>query len=101
MAHTKEEIIRFFDEHLSKSGKKYYSEFYIGITNDIERRLFHEHNVQKEGMWWAYSTAMTKQDAEYIEQYYQNKGMRGNSGGGTPESKIVYCYAVTPTTVDR
>ena len=35
-------------KRLEGSGKKYYSEFYIGITNNIERRLFDEHNVSRE-----------------------------------------------------
>lgn len=44
MAKSKEEIIKDIDNHLQKSGKQYYSDFYVGITNDIERRLFEEHN---------------------------------------------------------
>lgn len=101
MAQTIEEMIAFFEENLRNSRRNYYSEFYIGITNDVERRLFQEHNVNKETMWWAYTTANTKEDAEYIERYYLGKGMKGNTGGGTPDSKVVYCYAVGPTTVDR
>ena len=101
MAHTKQEIIAFFDENLRNSGKRYYSEFYVGITNDVQRRLFQEHNVNKDTMWWAYSTARTKEEAEEVEKHYLSKGMRGDTGGGTPDSVVVYCYAVSPTTVDR
>ena len=35
-------------KHLEGSGKKYYSDFYIGITNDVDRRLFDEHNVSRD-----------------------------------------------------
>ena len=39
-----DEIIQAMDEHLNKSGKNYYNEFYIGITNSPERRLFERLN---------------------------------------------------------
>lgn len=43
-----DEIIQAMDEHLNKSGKNYYNEFYIGITNSPERRPFQEYGVSKE-----------------------------------------------------
>lgn len=46
---TAQEIIREISNHLTKSSKQYYSDYYIGITNDIERRLFDEHNVPRNG----------------------------------------------------
>lgn len=95
-----DEIVNFFDQHLATSGKRFYSDFYVGITNDVNRRLFQEHNVNKETMWWAYSTASSKEVAGKVEKYYLDKGMKGNTGGGTNESCIVYCYAIAPTTID-
>ena len=100
MPQTKENIIKAFDTHLQQSGKRYYSEFYIGITNDVERRLFGEHNVQRQGMWWIYETASSANDAREIEKHYLDLGMRGNGGGGNEDSNIVYCYTVTPTTIE-
>lgn len=101
MAKSKKNIISDIDNHLQKSGKRYYSDFYIGITNDVERRLFNEHNVNKKTMWWIYRTANSKAIAQEIEKYYIAKGMRGDKGGGTDDSCIVYCYAVGPTTYDH
>lgn len=101
MAKSKKEIINDIDNHMQMSGKRYYSDFYIGITNDIERRLFTEHNVNKETMWWIYRTANSKAVAQEIEGYYLKKGMKGDTGGGTDDSRIVYCYAVGPTTYDH
>lgn len=98
---TKNEIISNIDNHLQKSGKRYYSEFYIGITNDVERRLFNEHNVNRKTMWWIYCTANSKTIAQEVEEYFINKGMQGNTGGGSDDSRIVYCYAVGPTTYDH
>lgn len=57
MAKDYQTIVDEINDHLSKSGKRYYSEFYIGITNDVNRRLFKEHNVTKEKAWWIYRTA--------------------------------------------
>lgn len=54
------EIIKDFDEHLTKSAKQNYSDFYVGITNDVERRLFQEHNVNRETMWWIYRGGLIK-----------------------------------------
>ena len=45
---SKGEIINDIDSHLKESTKEYWSDFYIGITNNIERRLFEEHNVSKK-----------------------------------------------------
>lgn len=93
-------IIKEIDEHLANSGKQYYSDFYIGITNDIERRLFKEHNVSKNSSWWIYRTANTSDIARNIEKHFLDLGMRGDDGGGNETSKTVYCYAVSPTTID-
>ena len=100
MSKSKEMIINDIDDHLTKSGRRFYSEFYIGITNDVERRMFTEHNVAKDKMWWRYRTADSVQTAREVEAYYLKKGMRGGKGGGIEDSLIVYCYAISPTTVE-
>ena len=47
MRKTTREIILDVESHLACSKKKYYSDFYIEITNDVDRRLFGEHNVER------------------------------------------------------
>lgn len=95
-----DEIVEKFDDHLRKSGKRYYSEFYIGISQNAQRRLFEEHHVDKENSWWIYTTAETSEIARAVERYYLELGMRGGSGGGDENSNMVYCYVVTPTTTE-
>ena len=95
-----ETIVAEIQEHLAKSGKKYYSDFYIGITNNVERRLFHEHNVPKDKNWWIFRTAQNVEEARKVEEYFLKQGMRGDKGGGDSTSNIVYCYAVSPTTIE-
>lgn len=100
MKKNKTQIIADFDAHLQKSRKGYYSDFYIGITNDVERRLFGEHNVSKDKSWWIYSEAADKATAQAVEEYYLDKGMKGDTGGGNEDTTFVYCYEITSTTVE-
>ena len=98
MAKSFEQIVKDIDSHLEKSQKQYYSDYYIGITNDINRRLFGEHNVSEDNGWWIYSHAIDKNTAQKVEEYYLGKGMQGDTGGGTDETTIVYCYEITDYT---
>lgn len=100
MKKTKNQIIADIDAHLQKSRKGYYSDFYVGITNDIERRLFGEHNVDRNNGWWIYCEAINKATAQEVEEYYLNKGMKGDTGGGNEDSTFVYCYEITATTIE-
>ena len=100
MKKSKNQIIADIDAHLQKSQKGYYSDFYIGITNDIERRLFGEHNVNKDKSWWIYREATDKTTAQSVEEYYLDKGMKGDTGGGNDDTTYVYCYEITSTTIE-
>lgn len=86
---TKVQIIADINSHLQKSKKQYYSDFYIGITNDIERRLFEEHKVSKDYGWWIYRNGDTKAVAQAVEEYYLDKGMQGIR---VAEMKIPHMY---------
>ena len=100
MAMGFDRIVKEIDNHLSVSGKRYYSDFYIGITKNIEQRLFRDHNVPRQNSWWIYCIAESDEIARMVENHYLQLGMRGGSGGGDDGSCFVYCYAVTPTTVE-
>lgn len=97
---TKVQIIADINSHLQKSKKQYYSDFYIGITNDIERRLFEEHKVSKDYGWWIYRNGDTKAVAQAVEEYYLDKGMQGDTGAGNEDTTYVYCYEITDYTVE-
>jgi hypothetical protein len=79
-----------------------YAHFYIGITNDIERRLFSEHNVsQEEGsQWWIYHNANNETSARNIEKHFLSKGMQGGTGGGNSDCTWVYCYEISNDTIE-
>ena len=95
MGKTKQEIIDGIVNHFS--GKKY-SDCYIGITSDVDSRLFGDHNVSKDNGFWIYRTASSDGVARDIETYFLDKGMDGGSGGGDDDSKIVYVYKKTGST---
>ena len=62
--------------------------------------MFSEHNVPKQNTWWIYRTAIDSDTAREVENFFLDKGMRGDNGGGDSASNIVYCYAVSPTTIE-
>lgn len=97
---TYDEIIKGFDEHLKKSGCRFYSDIYIGMTSDAEKRLFEDHHVAKDEQWWVYAMADDENVAHQVKEHYLDKGMRGSSNNekGNGNATIVYCYAITPKT---
>jgi hypothetical protein len=95
-----EEIIQKVNDHLAKSKKQYYSDFYIGITNDIERRLFSEHNVPQNEHWRIYRPEDNESHARVVEKHFLDKGMKGGTGGGNADCVYVYCYEITNLTVE-
>lgn len=94
---TKEKIIAEITSYLQTSN---YTGFYIGITNDVERRLFEEHKVSPKNGCWIYIEADSKSIAQDVEEYFLNEGMQGDTGGGNDDSTYVYCYQITSYTVE-
>ena len=90
----KDSIIQAFNDHLKKSLRQYYREFYCGITDNIERRLFNEHNVSQKDGFWIYAQADSVDDAREIGKHYLSLGMQGDTGGGNENSVWVYCYLI-------
>lgn len=86
------------EAHIKNSSAKSYSEFYIGITNDVERRLFNEHNVDKNHEWWIYREAIDEINSRAVEKHFLGKGMKGGNGGGDETSVYVYCYKISDST---
>lgn len=74
----------------------YHSDFYVGITNDIERRLY-EHRVDSKDCLRILE-ATNKDEAEMAEITLIHCGLRGHQGGGTDHTNIVYCYQITEDT---
>lgn len=76
-----------------KGGKP--SAWYIGITEDIERRLFQEHNVDKDIGPFQVNGADSSESARRIEKHFLDQGFKGGSGGGDQNALNVYVYKMT------
>ncbi len=72
---------------------------YVGITSDLERRLFREHGVDRAARkGYTHGEATSNAVARRVEQYFINLGCDGEPGGGDEESKFVYAYKKTKDT---
>ena len=85
----KKSIISDFEKYV---GNDDYSNWYVGITNDIDRRLFGEHKVDMKQDRWIHSPADSKDVAREVEEYFLDKGMDGDTGGGNDDTIHVYAF---------
>ena len=94
MAKTETEIIVEIEEYIENWGGVF-SNWYVGITADVEDRLFNDHSVKKEGGVWIYSRTSSSSMARRIEKYFiDRKGTQGGPGGGDENSIYVYAYKI-------
>ena len=42
--------------------------------------------------------AINKEHAQSVEEHFLDKGMKGDTGGGTDDSVYVYCYEISRIT---
>ena len=75
-----------------------YSSYYVGITDDPERRLFVEHNVPQNGDW-VYKQSDSDESARAVENHFLDLGCQGGPRGGSDDSTYVYAYKITADTV--
>lgn len=95
MANTMQEIIKDITNYFKDIPFRI---CYVGITSDVESRLFGDHNVSKENGHWIYRTASSNSFAREAEQHFLDAGMDGGAGGGDETSTIVYAYKKTSST---
>ncbi len=97
MTKSKEQIIDSIDAFIEiRDGD--YEEWYIGITDNPDRRLFDEHKVDKKCKNHFYRETSSNDIARYIEQYFLALGCNGGAGGGEKDSVWVYGYIMTSRT---
>lgn len=92
-------IINDINAHMKKSGIPN-AKWYVGITSDINERLFGYHNVPRQNHWYIHRRADNATDARYIETAYHNAGCKGSGGGGNKTAVFVYSYVITQQTVE-
>ena len=77
--------------HIQKQGGPM-SDWYAGITANIDQRLFDDHAVPKKGHWWIHRKAASSVAARTAEKALLDQGCDGGPGGGDGSSTVVYAY---------
>ena len=72
-------------------------DLYVGITNDVRRRLFEEHFLDEETDSFKVEQFNTVEDAREVEAFFLEMGLDGGEGGGDVDSVFVYIYLKSET----
>jgi hypothetical protein len=74
--------------------------WYVGVTSDIEERLFGFHRVPRQNHWFIYRRCINANAARALETAYHRVGCKGSTGGGDESCVYIYAYVITQTTVE-
>ncbi len=96
-AQDAQSIVNEIAAHVQKQGGVV-SSWYIGITENIDQRLFGAHKVPKENHWYAYREAISTSSARTAEKALLSWGCDGGTGGGDNDAVFVYAYLKTTKT---
>jgi hypothetical protein len=80
------------DDVLSYVGSDNFINWYVGITGDVEKRLFGEHNVHRTQHKWIHGQAMSAETARAVEAALIELGFDGGGGGGDHTAIHVYAF---------
>ena len=94
---TFQKIVDEMSGHVNESNYAY-KQWYVGITSDIDSRLYGDHNVPKKDHWRIHSQADSSDIARQVEEHFLALGMDGGTGGGDSSSTHVYAYLKTSIT---
>ena len=97
MAKSEIECKREIKVYVDGAGGSYRT-WYVGITADIDERLFGDHGLSRQDALWIYRTASSSLVARRVEQYFLGLGFDGGAGGGTGQATTVYAYRKRPGT---
>ncbi len=83
-------VIKRIQTYMSKFEGDY-SDWYVGITKDLDEGLFQLHKVEENGIWISFG-ADTDEVAKKVEKYFLNKKTDGNPIVLEEDTRIVYVY---------
>ena len=83
--------------HIQKQGGNL-SDWYAGITADVDQRVFGDHAVPKKDHWRIHRQANSSNAARAAEKALLDWGCDGGDGGGDDRSVFVYAYLKAPFT---
>ena len=76
-----------------------HSDWYCGITSNVEDRLFYDHNVSREKDLWVDSECESSGAARAVAKALLELGCDGGVEGGDKDSIYVYAYLKSSSTV--
>ena len=80
-------------EIASKVGNQSYDIWRIGLTHDLEeRKKYWTETVKQNTKYWSQWEADSLSDAQDIELYFTDKGLKGGTGGDLSPDKTVFLY---------
>ncbi len=89
-------VINYLVRHINDHGGVF-RDWYCGITDDIERRLFDEHRVARHSRYNS-RECYRNNNARSAEQALLGRGCAGGGGGGGARTVHVYVYRMTQNT---
>jgi len=90
-------VIKRMQTYMSKFEGNY-SDWYIGITKDLDEGLFNTHKVEENGIWISFG-ADTDEIAKKVEKYFLDKNTDGNPRELPENTRIVYIYKKNSDTI--
>ena len=75
-------------------------DFFVGLTNNPQKRLFLEHKVDKNDGVYAYVEAQSSGEAKEAYNELFKMDMNGVPVRGKADGKYVYCYHINGQTVE-
>ncbi len=104
MATIFEIIVKKIEEHFENNSTFYVDEirWYIGITNDVERRKKEHQKKYPQMKFFRSFNARTMNISSQIEKHITQKGTANKAwkGGANENSKWVYVFKSKPTILD-
>ena len=83
-------VIKRIEIYMSKFEGDY-SDWYVGITKDLDAELFNLHKFEENGIWISFG-ADTDEVAKKVEKYFLDKKTAGNPMKLEEDTRIVYVY---------
>ena len=75
-------------------------DFFVGLTNDPNKRLFKEHKVDERGGLYVYFEASSNEEAKKAFNELMELDMNGAPLPGCEPGKYVYCYHINGLTIE-
>lgn len=94
---TAQEVYNDITAYMKRNGYNA-SSWYAGITQDINQRLFGDHNVSEQHGTWIWRRAINSNHARSAEKGLLDFGCDGGDGGGDGDAVYIYCFLKTAGT---